>query len=92
MKTIVDSLNNVSKYLVEDDYPINVTANFIEMGDPSNLDLIISDLNSGNATVIEDVTEPDDWFGNKYTCSAEGVFAEIEGWFDPRVPIEEEAE
>ena len=55
MKTIVDTATNTSKYLVADDYGINVTAENIEMGDPSALDFIIGDLNSSNATVIEGV-------------------------------------
>ena len=101
MKTIVDTATNTSKYLVADDYGINVTADNIEMGDPSALDFIIGDLNSSNATVIEGVTEPDDWYGCKYTCAAEayvdseteeevaaGTFILVEGWVDPR----EEAE
>ena len=88
MKTIVDTATNTSKYLVADDYGINVTAENIEMGDPSALDFIIGDLNSSNATVIEGVTEPDDWYCCKYTCAADGTFAAVDGWVDPR----EEAE
>jgi len=88
MKTIVDNATNTSKYLVADDYGINVTAENIEMGDPSALDFIIGDLNSSNATVIEGVTTPDDWYGCKYTCAADGTFAAVDGWVDPR----EEAE
>ena len=84
MKTIVDNATNTSRYLFADDKPVNVTATHIEVGDPANLDFIIGDLNSGNATVIESVTEPDDWFGCKYTCAADGKFTAVEGWVDPR--------
>lgn len=90
MKTIVENTTNLSKYIVADDYNINVTAEFIEMGDPSNLDLVIADLNSNNAKVITDVTSPLDddgndlWYGCRFTCSEEGVFSEVEGWVDPR--------
>ena len=66
MKTIVDNATNTSRYLLADDKPVNVTSQNIEVGDPANLDYIVGDLNSGNATVIENVTEPDDWFGCKY--------------------------
>ena len=84
MKTIVDTATNTSRYLVADGYNINVTSNTIEMGDPSALDFIIGDLNSNNATVIEGVTEPDDWYGCKYTCAADGTFTAVDGWVDPR--------
>ena len=53
MKTIVDTATNTSKYLVADDYGINVTAENIEMGDPSALDFIIGDLNSSDCTGFE---------------------------------------
>jgi hypothetical protein len=84
MKTIVDNATNTSRYLLADDKPVNVTATTIEVGDPANLDFIIGDLNSSNATVIESVTEPDDWFGCKYTCAADGTWTAVEGWVDPR--------
>lgn len=84
MKTIVCDLN-CSKYLFADDKQLNITADHIEVGDPANLDFIIGDLNSGNATLIEGVTTPDDWYGCKYSCAADGTWAEIAGWVDPRV-------
>lgn len=84
MKTIVCDLN-CSKYLFADDKQLNITADHIEVGDPANLDFIIGDLNSGNATLIEGVTTPDDWYGCKYSCAADGTWAAIAGWVDPRV-------
>jgi hypothetical protein len=82
MKTIIDNETRTSKYLVADDYVINATETQTSMGDP--VDFIIGDLDSTNSTVIEGVTEPDDWFGCKYTCAADGTFTAIEGWVDPR--------
>lgn len=90
MKTIVDNATNTSRYLLADDKPVNVTASHIEVGDPANLDFIIGDLNSSNATVIESVTEPVDeegnslWYGCKYTCASDGTWTAVEGWVDPR--------
>ena len=81
MKTIIDNESRTSKYLVADDYVINATETQTSMGDP--VDFIIGDLNSTNSTVIEGVTEPDDWFGCKYTY-ADGTFTLVEGWVDPR--------
>ena len=89
MKTIIENSTNCSKYLVADDYSVVVSAEHIEMGDPSNLDFIIGDLNSSNSTVIEGVTTPDDWYGCKYNCAADGTWTAVEGWVDPR--LEEEA-
>jgi len=87
MKTIVDTATNTSKYLVADDYSVVVSAEHTEMGDPSNLDLIIGDLNSNNSTVIEGVTTPDDWYGCKYSCAADGTWTAVVGWVDPRIEV-----
>jgi hypothetical protein len=88
MKTIVSN-TNCSKYLFADDTQVNVKADCIEIGDPANLDFIIGDLNSSNSTLIEGVTTPDDWYGCKYSCAADGTWSLVEGWVDPR--IEEDA-
>ena len=84
MKTIVCD-QNCSKYLFADDKQLNITADHIEVGDPANLDFIIGDLNSSNSTLIEGVTEPDDWYGCKYNCAADGTWTAVEGWVDPRI-------
>tara|TARA_R110002167_G_scaffold127951_3_gene309879 strand:- start:382 stop:642 length:261 start_codon:yes stop_codon:yes gene_type:complete len=83
MKTIICDMN-CSKYLFADDKQLNITADRIEVGDPANLDFIIGDLNSSNCTLIEGVTTPDDWYGCKYSCAADGTWTAIEGWVDPR--------
>lgn len=84
MKTIIND-HNCSKYLVADDYSVVVSTEHIEMGDPANLDFIIGDLNSSNSTVIEGVTTPDDWFGGKYECAADGTWTAVVDWVDPRL-------
>ena len=86
MKTIVCDLN-CSKYLVADDYSVVVSAEHIEMGDPSNLDFIIGDLNSTNSTVIEGVTTPDDWYGCKYNY-VNDAWELCPDWVDPRIERE----
>lgn len=94
MKTIIDNATNTSRYLLADDKQVFLTPTKIEVGDPPNLDFIILDLNSNNASVIENVTEPVDeegnslWFGCKYFCSADGTWTEDTNWVDPRVPGE----
>ena len=88
MKTIVDNATNTSKYLFADDKPVTMGSDTITVGDPA--EFIIGDLNSGNATLIEGVTEPVDeegnslWYGCKYTCASDGTFTAVEGWVDPR--------
>ena len=87
MKTIIDNETRTSKYLVADDYVINATETQTSMGDP--VDFIIGDLNSTNSTIIEGVSEPDDWFGCKYLVNESDEFVAIEGWVDPRTQVED---
>jgi hypothetical protein len=84
MKTIIEKETNCSKYLFSDDKQINITEEFIEVGDPDNLDFIISDLNSDNATLVEGVTGPDDWFGCKYNY-VNDAWELCPDWVDPRL-------
>ena len=66
MKTIIETATKLSKYLVDDNVTITPNSDYIVVGDPAKL--IIDDLTSSNATVIENVTNaPEDWIGNKYT-------------------------
>ena len=80
MKTIIDA-NNCSKYLFADDKTVVVKADCIEVGNP--IDFVICDLNSTNSTVIEGVTEPEDWFGTKYNYVS-GAWELFPDWTDPR--------
>ena len=83
MKTIVCEMN-CSKYLFADDKQVNVKDDCIEVGDPANLDFIIGDLNANNSTLIEGVTEPEDWYGCKYNY-VNDAWELCEGWVDPRL-------
>ena len=83
MKTIVCAMN-CSKYLFADDKQLNITADHIEVGDPANLDFIIGDLNANNSTLIEGVTEPEDWYGCKYNY-VDGAWELCPDWVDPRL-------
>jgi len=89
MKTIIENETHCSKYLLVDDKQVNMKADCIEVGNPTNLDFIIGDLNANNCTLIEGVTEPDDYYGCKYNCAADGTWSLVEGWVDPR--LEEDA-
>lgn len=81
MKTIVETSTSISKYLLADDVTITATEDNITVGDPAQF--IISDLNSGTVTIIENVTNaPADWTGNKYTF--DGTTWELNpDWIDP---------
>lgn len=89
MKTIISNDDNVSKYLFADDKNVSISAEHVVVGNLNAPDYIIGDMNTSNATVVEGVTEPDDWFGGKYTY-ADNTWTAVEGWVDPRVSEEEE--
>ncbi len=81
MKTIVETSTKLSKYLLADDVTITATADNITVGDPAQF--IIGDLNSGNATITENVTNaPSDWSGNKYKLDGTTWSANPD-WVDP---------
>ena len=81
MKTIVETSTKLSKYLLADDVTITATANYITVGDPAKF--IIADLNSGNTTITENVTNaPSDWIGNKYKFDGTTWSANPD-WVDP---------
>ena len=81
MKTIVETSSGLSKYLLADDVTITATADNITVGDPAQF--IIGDLNSGNATVYEGVTDaPTDWTGNKYFYDG-ATWTLNPDWIDP---------
>lgn len=81
MKTIVDA-HNYSKYLFADEKTVTVKADCIEVGSP--VEFIIGDLNSSNATLIEGVTEPDDWYGCKYKY-ANSTWTVDSDWVEPQI-------
>lgn len=83
-KTIIQNSTKLSKYIFEDD----VTITF-ENGMITTPDFIIGDLNDTNATLVEGVTAPADWFGNKYTHDG-GVWTEDSSWVEPDVEVEGE--
>jgi hypothetical protein len=77
MKTIVQNENNYSSYVFEDDTEVTISSDNI-----ITPNFIISDLNSSNATMHENVTPPNDWVGNKYTFNGT-TWAANPDWVDP---------
>ena len=82
MKTIIENGTNCSKYLFADDEQVKIKDDYIEVGSP--VEFIIADLNASNSTLIEGVTEPDDWYGCKYNY-VNGVWELCPDWVDPRI-------
>ena len=86
MKTITENSTKLSKYLFEDSKAIDMGSDRITVGDPSDPDFYIGDLHSGNATLIENVTDaPSDWKGNRYTYdpAADPKWVQDPDWVDP---------
>ena len=81
-KTIIQNATKKSSYIFDDDVAIQITDTTI-----ITPNFIVSDLNSGNSTLVENVTPPEDWFGNKYLYDS-GVWTEDPNWVDPAVADE----
>lgn len=64
MKTIVDNITKQSVYVFDDSEIIKASPNFTLIGSP--VVLTITDCNSENTAIIDDVTPPADWVGRKY--------------------------
>jgi hypothetical protein len=61
MKTIVEKATGESKYLLAEDAKVSMFADSVLLPD-----CIVADLNASTATLYENVTPPEDWFGCKY--------------------------
>ena len=88
MKTILETETKLSKYLLADDVAITATSETITVGDPPQF--IICDLNSGNTTIVENLTNsPSDWVGGKYTLDGT-TWTAVPDWVDPTKEEEDE--
>lgn len=87
MKTIVETSSGLSKYLFADDVQIVSSADNIVVGSP--IQFTIGDLNNGNATITNNVTNaPSDWVGNKYFFNG-STWTQNQNWVDPDTISEE---
>lgn len=64
MKTITRNEENISIFVADDDVEITVQGDRIIIGEPE--DFIMGDRNSGNSTLHENVTLPEDYHIYKY--------------------------
>lgn len=77
MKTLIDNKTKQSRYVWADDAEVVVQADMV-----LTPNLHILDMNSTNATLIENVTPPEDWVGCKYLYNA-GAWTLNPNWVDP---------
>lgn len=77
MKTLIHNESKESKYIWADNVVITLEDDITYT--PS---FSIADLNSNNATLVENVTPPDDWAGCKYLYDA-GAWTLNPNWVDP---------
>lgn len=80
MKTLIENATKQSKYIWADDAVVT-------LGDERTFtpEFHIGDLNSTNATLVENVTPPEDWAGCKYLYDA-GAWTLNPKWKDPTQP------
>jgi hypothetical protein len=62
MKTLVSQ--GYSLYIFQDDKPVNITSESVIVSEPDGN--IITDCDSSNSIMYENVTVPDGWIGRKY--------------------------
>lgn len=65
-------LPDVSLYLFEDSISVSIGDTKTVIGDPSDIDLIIADCDTSNCVLRENVTDPGEWDGWKYTYTPDG--------------------
>ena len=80
MKSLIHNETKQSKFLWADDAQIMVCEDMT-----FSPGLNIADLNSTNATLVENVTPPEDWYGCKYLYDA-GTWTLNPNWVDPNTP------
>ena len=76
MKTIIENSTKQSKYIFADDAVVTFSERNIVTPE-----FIIGDMNSTNATLVENVTSPEDWTGCKYFYDA-GAWTPNSEWAD----------
>jgi hypothetical protein len=79
MKTIIENSTKQSKYIFADDVVLAFSQQNIVTPE-----FIIGDMNSTNATLVENVTPPEDWTGCKYFYDA-GEWMLNPDWVDPTI-------
>jgi len=82
MKTIVRKDNNVSIWLFDDDVGIAIGETQTDVS--NNIISTISDCNTSNALLYENITPPTDWFYHKYIYT-NNTWSDNPNFIDPRI-------
>jgi hypothetical protein len=77
MKTLVHNETKESRFVFADADAVTLTDSVIYCPGFN-----IADMNSANATLVENVTPPEDWTGGKYLYDA-GAWTLNPNWVDP---------
>lgn len=83
MKTLVHNETKESRFIFNDGDGVMLAENMIHCPNFG-----IADMNSSNATLVENVTPPEDWTGGKYLYDA-GAWTLNPNWVDPTQPVQE---
>tara|TARA_R110002110_G_scaffold317455_3_gene530239 strand:+ start:95 stop:475 length:381 start_codon:yes stop_codon:yes gene_type:complete len=78
-KTLTFKNNNHSAWLFDDSKQLTITETETHVGNPSNVDFNIGDMDSTNSTLHEGVTAPANWQGHRYTFDG-STWTEIPAW------------
>ncbi len=87
MKTLVQLVENFtgnSKYLLDDETPVTIQADCIEVVEDNGFVKIIPDMNSSKSILVEGVTPPEDWYACKYNY-VNDAWELCPDWVDPRL-------
>jgi hypothetical protein len=79
MKTLIENLTKESKYVFEDTVVVTLSTEIT-----TTSEFNIGDMNSTNATLVANVTPPEDWAGCKYLY--DGIWTLNPDWVDPNTP------
>lgn len=82
MKTLIEDSTKESKFLWEDDVPVVVGEEKIQT---PTFDISLANF---QATLVENVTPPDDWVACKYLYD-DGKWSLNPDWIDPATIVEE---
>ena len=92
MKTIVENVTNLSKFLFEDDKRVVMLSDRIDVGPEEKLDFIVGCHSSSDCTLYENITGPEEeWYGNKWFYDG-ATWTLNPDWIDPRTYEEEKSE
>ena len=83
---------NVSLYLLPDEMPVTIADNLTTVGDLDDPSFVILDCNTANVVLYENVPEPLDYCGWKYTYIPDQGRQETSSWQGSYAQIQQDEE